>query len=524
MTRRIPWLGPKWRLVVTAAATLGASACVVALGDVLLRGVQRPVVAVAGVAATVAVNRIYVLVARRGAIREGIDIAELAIVALALSLPPGEALLTFVAASVLVEATIDRAFVKKVFNVSVRALSAGVLVVIGQLAAPFTGAPHTGQYVAVAAGGVVYTVLNALWLSAVVSSVASEPFWAVLRNGFGTRLGVAVAAIAAGLTTGRLAHAAPLALLGVAALLLLLTAVVRVARRSQRECDRLRSVLEATSRIQAADDPDEQEAALLGAARELLLWRDVEIRSLPPDGREFGAPIYVRDGRERWLVARPRVDSDPWSHEDAVIIESLAANASAALERAHLQQELGRLALIDPLTGLANRRHMDDALAALLGPDSARPFALLVLDLVDFKAINDDYGHAAGDDVLRIFAERLHSCVRAGDLVARLGGDEFVAVLPGVMSRSIVRAIVDTIHERVAQPLSVGTEEIRVDVSVGYALAPSDGTTVIELMRAADRAMYDEKARQHSEDADQGYVLDYSRTIVVTPPRQDAGR
>ena len=498
MTRRIPWLGPRWRLVVTAAAALGAGAFLIALGMLVLNGVQEPIGMGVGVVATIAINRIYVLIARRGGVQEGIDIAEIAIVCLALALPPAEALVSFVVGSFIVELTVDRALVKKVFNVGVRALSAGVLVGIVAVFASSKGDPHAAEYVAAAAGGAAYTLLNATWLAAVVSAVESLPFVAVLRAGLFTRFAVATASILAGLTAGRVAEHAPLALAGMAALLALLALVVRVARQAQRERDRLRSVLVATSRIQAAHDPDEQEAALVAAARELLLWRDVEVRCLPPQESELGSPLYVRDGLDRWLVARARVDSDPWSRDDAAVIESLTANASAALERAHLQRELGRLALIDPLTGLANRRHMDDALSALLAPETAQPFALLVLDLVDFKSINDAYGHAAGDDVLRVVAERLHGCVRGGDLVARLGGDEFVAVLPSVTSRTIVRAIVDTIHARVAQPLAIGDEEITVSVSVGYALAPADGQTVIELMRAADHGMYDDKARQHS--------------------------
>ena len=499
MTRRIPWLGPRWRLVVTAAAALGGGAFAIAVAVLALSGVSHPVGMTVGVVATIATNRIYVLVARRGGVLEGIDVAEIAIVGLALALPASEALVAFVVGSLVVELTVDRARVKKVFNVGVRAMSAAVVVGIIALFAPGGGTAHAAQYVAAAAGGVAYTVLNATWLAAVVSAVDAQPFREVLRDGLGTRLAVATASILAGLTAGRLADRAPLALVGMAALLSLLSLVVRAARRAQRERDRLRSVLEATTRIQAAADPDEQEAALVTAARELLLWRDVEVRCLPPRGRELGSPLYVRDGVDRWLVARPRVDSDPWSRDDAAVIESLVANASAALERAHLQRELGRLALIDPLTGLANRRHMDEALSVLLAPGSAQPFALLVLDLVDFKSVNDAFGHAAGDDVLRIVAERLHTCVRGGDLVARLGGDEFVAVLPGVTSRSIVRAIVDTIHAKVAQPLVIGDAEIAVSVSVGHALAPVDGASMIELMRAADRGMYDEKAQQHIE-------------------------
>src|SRR3954454_11454172 len=512
VTRHIPWLGPRWRVVVTAVAALGGGAFAIATAQILSRGVHRPLAMAVGVGATVAVNRIYVLVARRGGVLEGIDIAELAIVALVLTMPAPEAVVTFVVASLVVEATMDSALVKKVLNVGVRAMSAGVVVVIVALIAPYGGLPHTAEFAAAALGGAAYTLVNALWLAGVVSAVEDKPFFGVFADGFVMRFAVAGAAILAGLVAGWLATYAPIALLGVAALLVLLTGEVHVARRAQKDRDKLRSVLDATTSIQAVDDPDEQEAALVEAARELLLWRDVEVRSLPPGDGELGSPLYVREGMERWLIARPRVDSDPWSRDDAAIVESLAVNASAALERAHLQQELGRLALIDPLTGLANRRHMDEALSLLLAPTNTRPFALLVLDLVDFKAINDDYGHAAGDDVRRIVAERLHACVRQGDLVARLGGDEFVTVLPGRVSPPVVRAVADTMRARIAAPMTVAGAEVQVDVSIGHALAPADGSTVVELMRAADDRMYDDKARQHSSSLSGVVAIPMTRT------------
>src|SRR5689334_16962279 len=90
------WMAPRWRVVVLAVVGTGAIAVTAAVADVIARGSTRPAYVVAGVVATIAINRIYVVVARRGGVLEGIDVAEIPIVALALALPPGEALLTFV--------------------------------------------------------------------------------------------------------------------------------------------------------------------------------------------------------------------------------------------------------------------------------------------------------------------------------------------------------------------------------------------------------------------------------------------
>jgi len=496
MARR--WIAPRWRVVVLAVVGTGAIAVTASVADVMARGATRPAYVAIGVLATIAINRIYVVVARRGGVLAGIDVAEIPIVALALALPPGEALLTFFVGSVIVEALMDRAVVKKLFNVGARATAAGVLVVTAEVMAPYVAQPSAARYVAVGIGAVAYTAVNALWLAAVVSAVERTSFRSVLADGLLVRTGTAFASIMIGMTAGRLETHAPIALLGLAAPLVLLTATVHALRHAQLERDRLQSMLDATSRIQSVDDPDAQEAALVEAARELLLWKDVEVRGLPPQDDEIGSRLYVREGVERWLVSRPRVDSDPWSREDATVIETLTSAASAALERAHLQQEMGRLALIDPLTGLANRRHMDDALAALMRPDNARPFALLVIDVDDFKNVNDEHGHEAGDGVLRCVADRLRNCVRTGDIVARLGGDEFVVVLPAVTSRSVLRAIVDTVHARVSQPIDLDGELIDLAVSVGFALSPAEGTSVVALMRAADQRMYREKSAHHT--------------------------
>ena len=114
----------------------------------------------------------------------------------------------------------------------------------------------------------------------------------------------------------------------------------------------------------------------------------------------------------------------------------LRAQVALALDRVELAAELGRRSSIDPLTGLANRAafstRLREALAAIDRPDPRPAPALLLLDLDDFKTINDSLGHSSGDEVLRVVAERLRGCLEPGDLAARLGGDEFAVLVPEV--------------------------------------------------------------------------------------------
>jgi diguanylate cyclase (GGDEF)-like protein len=157
-------------------------------------------------------------------------------------------------------------------------------------------------------------------------------------------------------------------------------------------------------------------------------------------------------------------------------------------ERDALAAELRHQAYHDGLTGLANRalytERLDDALA---GDDE---FAVMLLDLDDFKLVNDAWGHAAGDDLLREIAARLHTCVRTDDTVARLGGDEFAVLLrllPGDDARDIAARIVAAVES----PVQVDGGSARVGASVGIALSAvgrdGDGEA---LLREADHAMY----------------------------------
>jgi diguanylate cyclase (GGDEF)-like protein len=150
------------------------------------------------------------------------------------------------------------------------------------------------------------------------------------------------------------------------------------------------------------------------------------------------------------------------------------------------------LAMQDALTGLPNRRGLEEALAAALGrpPLGAGGHAFYLLDLNGFKQVNDGHGHAAGDALLRVVAERFRAAARKEDLVARLGGDEFAVLACNVGNRDqaalLGQRFVSALDERIAS----GGRSHAVGVSVGVALYPDDGTTVDEIMHHADLAMY----------------------------------
>ncbi|MEO7997698.1 MAG: diguanylate cyclase, partial [Gemmatimonadaceae bacterium] len=166
----------------------------------------------------------------------------------------------------------------------------------------------------------------------------------------------------------------------------------------------------------------------------------------------------------------------------------------AALEAA--RTAAAHRATHDPLTKLANRAlfldHLERALA--FGARYARKTGILFVDLDGFKGINDTLGHARGDQLLQLVAERLQGCVRRSDSVARLGGDEFVVLLPDVTSRRDVAHVRDTILSCLAEPVVIdGLEAQGIDASVGGAMSPLDGASAEELLDAADAALYREK-------------------------------
>jgi diguanylate cyclase (GGDEF)-like protein len=156
-----------------------------------------------------------------------------------------------------------------------------------------------------------------------------------------------------------------------------------------------------------------------------------------------------------------------------------------------------KLALRDPLTGLANRAHFEESLerATARAGRSGQLLALLYLDLDGFKLTNDALGHEAGDALLRAVAARFTAQVRAGDTLARIGGDEFAVILENLSSADSAAVVARKLVAALEAPFVIGHEEVRVGASVGIAFRPTDGLGAGELTRAADRAMYAAKRR-----------------------------
>jgi diguanylate cyclase (GGDEF)-like protein len=191
----------------------------------------------------------------------------------------------------------------------------------------------------------------------------------------------------------------------------------------------------------------------------------------------------VQEGAQDYLI-KGRVDG-----------ALLARSIRYAIERKRVEATLEHRAFHDPLTGLANRAlfmdHLNHALARLDRTESS--IAVLLLDLDDFKPINDMFGHAAGDNVLAELALRLETNMRPSDTVSRFGGDEFTILLEDIVDETVTLGVVERIQEALFQPFLIFGHEVVISSSIGIASTPSSDTAPEALLRDADRAMYEAK-------------------------------
>jgi diguanylate cyclase (GGDEF)-like protein len=259
-----------------------------------------------------------------------------------------------------------------------------------------------------------------------------------------------------------------------------------------------------------------------GAAQDVkrvLLGNDLEALSTEGDGKliDLGAdqpiPAYathVAHSGARWALVQPvrgmnglvAILTLGFVHTSADgafrrnFARDFADRLAVALSNLEREERLYRQAHYDDLTGMPNRQLFKDRLQheiALAGR-AGESLALLYVDLDNFKRVNDTLGHDAGDELLRIVGARLAACVKQSDTVARLGGDEFVIVLGGLPGPEPAAKAAERILAELAIPLEIRKREFRGKASIGIAMYPDDGTTLEELLKNADTAMFRAKA------------------------------
>jgi diguanylate cyclase (GGDEF)-like protein/PAS domain S-box-containing protein len=210
------------------------------------------------------------------------------------------------------------------------------------------------------------------------------------------------------------------------------------------------------------------------------------LAALRAEGRIQDMEVQFRrgDGERIWLSLSAMLMHSAQGPMSFVWFQDVTA-------RRRSEERLAHAAAHDGLTDLPNRlffaERLDEALRAS-EQDGTRA-ALLLLDLDGFKTVNDRHGHASGDVLLRVVADRLRGEIRAGDTVARLGGDEFALLFPGARKVSPLR-LARRLHRKIGEAILLGEEITQVGGSIGIALFPTHGVDATTLMKCADAAMY----------------------------------
>lgn len=276
----------------------------------------------------------------------------------------------------------------------------------------------------------------------------------------------------------------------------------------RNELDLLRDALERMPHGMCAFDG--QDRLVIANARYRKIWclPDEVVRP----GATFRQIMDATPGRETAASrSRPPPASGSegtrwreWQLDDGrlveVVVSRRADGSCVALhedvtEQRQAQERINFLARHDLLTGLPNRGVLREEIErALVGNRRGEPMALLCLDLDRFKPVNDTYGHAAGDALLKQVAQRLRECVREADVVARVGGDEFAVVQRGGVQPAGSSRLAQRIIEVLCRPFELEGHVVHIGTSVGIALAPHDGEDPETLQRNADLALYRAKS------------------------------
>ena len=205
--------------------------------------------------------------------------------------------------------------------------------------------------------------------------------------------------------------------------------------------------------------------------------------------------LSIPDADPALLLLGPRMNEAPYGDGELALLRTLADTAAIALRNAHLVDRLRAQATIDPLTGCQNRRGFDERLATEFARAERyhRPLCLVLVDLDHFKRLNDTYGHEAGDDALRRIGRLLRRSFRAADDACRYGGEEFALICPET-SKAEGLLLGERLRRLIAALGPDSEVPVPLTASVGVAAYPDDAATPLDLVRAADRALYQAKA------------------------------
>lgn len=202
----------------------------------------------------------------------------------------------------------------------------------------------------------------------------------------------------------------------------------------------------------------------------------------------FDFEFIRRDGTIGWMTISSSGKFD--EHGSLEYVENIISDITLKKQS---EIELTRCATIDSTTGICNRNALEGHLSTLLNATPANPFAVVFIDLNNFKPVNDNYGHYTGDKVLEVIAQRLDANCRKTDFAARLGGDEFIVILNGVNNKETLSGITDMLLSTIKEPIILGGITHTISASAGVSQYPVDGETTADLLRAADASMYDMK-------------------------------